>query len=215
MIDIGGPSDRERTYPPQPTGQVVPTVSVWNLANLLTVLRLVMVPIFIAALFQHDGDDDGWRIAATLIFAAACITDRLDGDLARRRGTVTTFGKVVDPLADKALVGAALIGLSVLDELPWWITILILVRELAITGLRFWVVRYGSGIIPVSRGGRVKAFFQAVAIGLYLLPLPDWLEPLQWLGMAVALVLTVGTGLDYALSAMRSRDAARRRRVRS
>ena len=110
-----------------------------------------------------------------MVFAVASVTDRLDGDLARRRSLVTDFGKIADPIADKALTGAALIGLSALDELPWWVTVVILVRELGITLLRFWVIRHG--VIPASRGGKLKTLLQTVAIGLYVLPLPAGWPP--------------------------------------
>ena len=99
-------------------------VSVWNIANALTVLRLVLVPVFLVLLLHDDGDDDasgGW--SPGLVFAVASVTDRIDGELARRRGLVTDFGKIADPIADKALIGAALVGLSLLGELPWWVTV--------------------------------------------------------------------------------------------
>jgi len=178
-------------------------VSPWNLANMLTMSRLVLVPVFLLALFAGDGTDLMWRVTAALVFTIATITDRLDGDLARRRGQVTNFGKIADPIADKALTGAALVGLSVLGELAWWVTALILIRELAVTGLRFWVLRHG--VIPASRGGKVKAFAQAVAIGLYVLPLPVQADPVRWIAMGIALVLTFVTGVDYVVRALRLR----------
>lgn len=183
-------------------------VPLLNVANALTVARLLLVPVFVAALFAEDGDSVWWRIAATLVFAVASITDRLDGDLARRLGLVTDFGKIADPIADKALIGSALVGLSLLGELPWWVTVVILVREVGVTLLRFWVIRHG--VIPASRGGKTKTFVQAMAIGLYLLPLPDALDPLRWAVMGVALVLTVVTGVDYVVRAVRLRARARR-----
>lgn len=180
----------------------------WNLANVLTLSRLAMVPIFLLALLAADGTDPFWRMTAALVFLVASLTDRFDGDLARRRGQVTDFGKVADPIADKALTGAALVGLSVLGELPWWVTVLIAVRELGVTVLRFWVLRHG--VIPASRGGKVKTFAQAVAIGLYVLPLPAAADPMLWSVMGVAVVLTVVTGLDYVVRALRLRATARR-----
>ena len=107
-------------------------------------------------------------------FAVASVTDRIDGELARRRGLVTDFGKIADPIADKALIGAALVGLSLLDELPWWVTVVILVREIGITLLRFLVIRHG--VMPASRGGKLKTLLQALAIGLLVLPLAAWLH---------------------------------------
>lgn len=168
-----------------------------NIANGLTVIRLLLVPVFAVALLQHGGDDTGWRIAATVIFTVASLTDRIDGDLARRRNLVTEFGKVVDPIADKALIGTALVGLSVLDILPWWVTLLVLGREIFITLLRLWVIR--RSVIPASRGGKIKTFVQAVAIGLYLLPLPHSVILLPEVVMAAAVLLTMGTGIDYVV----------------
>jgi len=183
-------------------------VPLLNVANVLTVSRLLLVPVFVLALFAHDGDDVWWRVAATAVFVVASITDRLDGDLARKHGLVTNFGKIADPIADKALIGSALIGLSALGELPWWITVVILTREIGVTLLRFWVIRYG--VIPASRGGKTKTFVQAVAIGLCLLPLPGPLDPLRWTMLVAAVMLTVVTGLDYVLRAVRLRARARR-----
>lgn len=184
------------------------SVPLLNVANALTVSRMLLVPVFVLALFAQGGDSVWWRIVATLVFAVASITDRLDGDLARKHGLVTDFGKIADPIADKALVGSALIGLSVLGELPWWATVVILTREIGVTMLRFWVIRHG--VIPASRGGKTKTFVQAVAIGLYLLPLPSVLDPLLWTVLVIAVVLTVVTGLDYVLRAVRLRARARR-----
>lgn len=190
---------------PAPAPRRVPVV---NIANALTVSRLLLVPVFLVALFAASGDSTAWRIVATAVFALASVTDRLDGDLARRRGLVTDFGKVVDPIADKALTGSALIGLSLLGLLPWWVTVLVMGRELGVTALRFWVIRHG--VIPASRGGKTKTFAQAVAIGLYLLPLPPVLDPLRWAVMSVALLLTMVTGVDYVVRALRLRASGRR-----
>ncbi|MGH3917162.1 MAG: CDP-diacylglycerol--glycerol-3-phosphate 3-phosphatidyltransferase [Pseudonocardiaceae bacterium] len=186
--------------PPQPA-----RVPLWNPANVLTMLRMVLVPVFLLALFAEDGTDPLWRSIAAAVFALASLTDRLDGDLARRRGQVTNFGKIADPIADKALTGSALVGLSLLGELAWWITLLIAFRELGVTALRFWVLRHG--VIPASRGGKVKAFAQAVAIGLYVLPLPPAADPVLWVVLGIALVLTVVTGVDYVVRALRLRAA--------
>jgi len=179
-----------------------------NAANLLTLLRLALVPVFIAFLLTHDGQHTGWRLAATAVFAVAALTDRFDGQIARRRGLVTRFGTVADPIADKALMGAALIGLSALGELSWWVTIVIAVRELGVTALRFWVLRHG--VIAASRGGKLKTLVQSLAIGLYVLPLNalgpdsvvDWA---RWWLMFLAVALTVITGADYVLRALRLR----------
>jgi CDP-diacylglycerol--glycerol-3-phosphate 3-phosphatidyltransferase len=183
-------------------------VPLWNLANLLTMSRLMLVPVFVLALFAESGTDPAWRITAAVIFAVASLTDRLDGDLARRRGLVTNFGTIADPIADKALIGAALVGMSVLGELPWWITMLIGGRELGVTALRLWVLRYG--VIPASRGGKVKALAQVVAIGLYVLPLSPPAFPVRWTVMGIALVLTIVTAVDYVVRALRLRATGRR-----
>jgi CDP-diacylglycerol--glycerol-3-phosphate 3-phosphatidyltransferase len=183
------------------TGPLVRRVRVTNLANILTLSRLVLVPVFLLALFAGEGHETPSRVAAFVIFAIAVITDRLDGALARNYGTVTEFGTLADPIADKTLIGAALIGLSMLGDLPWWVTVLILAREVGITTLRFVVLR--RGIIPASRGGKLKTLVQAVAIGLFVLPLSgSWLLASSAV-MAVAIVLTVVTGVDYAASAAR------------
>ena len=188
--------------PGQPhTDPVVPRARVANLANALTGLRMVLVPVFLVALFVGDGHETYWRVVAFSVFAVAVITHRLDGALARSYGMVTEFGTLADPIADKALIGAALIGLSLLGDLPWWVTSVIMVRELGVTALRLAVMR--RGIIPASRGGKLKTLVQAVAIGLFVLPLGDgWLTG-AWVIMLAAVVLTVITGVDYFVSAVR------------
>jgi CDP-diacylglycerol--glycerol-3-phosphate 3-phosphatidyltransferase len=184
-------------------GAAVARVPLVNIANILTVTRLVLVPVFLLALFTDEGHSSGWRMVAFVVFAVGSITDYIDGHLARKYGLVTDFGKVVDPIADKALTGAALFGLSILGELPWWMTLTIAGRELLVTLLRFWVIRYG--VIAASYGGKVKTFTQIIAIGLYLLPLPAALDPVLWAGMALAVALTVVTGADYVVRALRLR----------
>ena len=178
-----------------------------NIANVLTGVRLLLVPVFLFALFADSGQSTGWRYVATGVFVVAAITDRFDGELARSRGLVTAFGTLADPIADKALTGAALFGLSTLSLLPWWVTLVIMGRELAITVLRFLVLRHG--IIAASRGGKAKTLAQMIAIGLYLLPLDgvsSAIDGLRWAVMAVAVGLTVITGLDYLLKALRPRS---------
>jgi len=180
-------------------------VSAWNVANGLTTVRILLIPVFVLTLFHGDGHQPGWRVLATVVFAIASITDRFDGEIARRRGIVTEFGKLADPIADKALVGAALIGLSILGDLPWWITVVMLGREAGVTVLRFWVIRHG--VIPASRGGKVKTMLQTVAIGLYLLPLSGWLHVVAEVVMLAAVVLALATGIDYVGRALKLRRA--------
>src|SRR5690625_4786723 len=173
-------------------------VPLWNIANVLTIIREVLVPVFAVTLFVASGQSLLFRLLAAGIFAVAAITDRFDGQLARNRGLITDFGKIVDPIADKALIGTALIGLSVLGFLPWWVTVVILVRELGITVLRLIVVK--RGVIPASRGGKLKTVVQIVAIGLYILPLEHlapWMPWLAHITMGIAVVLTVVTGAHY------------------
>jgi CDP-diacylglycerol---glycerol-3-phosphate 3-phosphatidyltransferase len=173
----------------------------WNVANALTVVRIILVPVFVACLLAGG---TGWRLAALAAFGVASLTDFFDGQLARSRGLVTDFGKIADPVADKALTGAALICLSALGELPWWVTGVILFREVGVTALRFWVIR--RGVIAASRGGKLKTLLQIIAICLYLLPAA--LSPpgiVKALFMGAAVIVTVVTGVDYVLQAMRLR----------
>ena len=189
-----------RPVGPDPIADPPSPVSAWNIANYLTVARLVFVPLMLIALFQRDGHSTSWRLVAFAIFAAACITDRYDGELARKRQLITEFGKLMDPIADKALIGAALIGLSALGDLPWWVTIVILVREVGVTLLRFWVIRHG--VIAASRGGKLKTLLQALAIGFFLVP--DWtgIRVIAWVLMSGAIVVAVATGADYVKRAI-------------
>ncbi|MFF3378231.1 CDP-diacylglycerol--glycerol-3-phosphate 3-phosphatidyltransferase [Streptomyces sp. NPDC002680] len=174
--------------------------SLWNIANILTMIRLLLVPGFVALMLADGGYDPAWRSLAWAAFAVAMITDIFDGHLARTYDLVTDFGKIADPIADKAIMGAALICLSALGDLPWWVTGVILGRELGITLLRFVVIRYG--VIPASRGGKVKTLTQGVAVGMYVLALTGPLATLRFWVMAAAVVLTVATGLDYVRQAI-------------
>jgi CDP-diacylglycerol---glycerol-3-phosphate 3-phosphatidyltransferase len=175
--------------------------SPWNLPNSLTVLRLLLVPVLGWLLLREGGTDSASRIGAFLVFSAAMVTDKIDGDLARRRGTVTDFGKIADPIADKALTGMAFVGLSLLDELPWWVTLVVLVREIGVTVLRFAMLR--RAVLPAGRGGKLKTGLQALALGLYLLPLSSAWHPVEVAAMTLAVVVTVATGVDYVLQARR------------
>ena len=178
-----------------------------NVANGLTVVRLVLVPIFLVVLFTAGGHVSLWRWAAFGVFALASITDTFDGDLARRWDLVTDFGTIADPIADKALIGAALVGLSVLGELPWWITVTIAVREVGVTALRFWVLRHG--VIPASRGGKIKTVLQTFALGFAIMPLPAVFAPGLAALILAAVAVTVVTGLDYLVRALRLRARAK------
>ncbi|WP_373864098.1 CDP-diacylglycerol--glycerol-3-phosphate 3-phosphatidyltransferase [Nocardia mexicana] len=178
-------------------------VPLMNIANILTVARILIVPLFLLALFAAGGHETGWRIVAAALFGVAAITDRIDGQLARKYGLVTDFGKLADPIADKALIGSALIGLSMLGDLAWWITLVICAREIGVTLLRLAVVR--RGVIPAGRGGKLKTLVQSLAIAVMVLPLSGMFETAGLLLMYVAVALTVITGLDYVVQAARLR----------
>ncbi len=193
---------------PDPAATPPQSVRLVNLPNALTVLRMAMVPVFAVLLLQDDGQDDAGRWWAALAFGLAIITDRYDGMIARRTGQITEFGKMADPIADKALTGTALIGLSLLELLPWWVTVVILVREVGVTLLRFWVIRHG--VIAASRGGKLKTVVQALAIALYILPLTGVLASARWWVMAAAVLLTVLSGLDYVYRALTLRQTSSR-----
>jgi CDP-diacylglycerol---glycerol-3-phosphate 3-phosphatidyltransferase len=181
-------------------GNSLSTPTLVNLPNGLTLLRLALVPVFVVLLVNGGAAS---RVAAFVVFGVASITDLLDGELARRGGKITDFGKVADPIADKALTGSALITLSALGALTWWVTGVIMVREVGVTLLRFWVIRHG--IIPASRGGKIKTVLQIVAIGLYILPVD--LGPARTVVMLAAVVVTLVTGADYVLRAVQLRRA--------
>ena len=187
-----------------------PAVPVLNIANVLTVVRILLVPFFIWFLLLDDGRAGLFRWLAVLTFVVAIY--KLDGDLARSRGLITDFGKIADPIADKLLIGSALVLLSVLGELWWWVTVVILVREVGITLLRFAVIRYG--VMPASRGGKIKTVVQTVAILLFLIPLQalvgDWAWWVAAAVMAAAVAITVVTGVDYIVQAIRLRASARK-----
>jgi len=188
------------------SGSSPAAVPVLNAANVLTAVRLLLVPVFVVLVVVSGMTSPGWRIAATLTFGVASATDLVDGWIARRYGLVTPFGKVADPIADKALTGSALVLLSFYDALPWWVTLLILVREWGITLMRFWVLRYG--VIQASQGGKLKTALQIIAIAWYLWPVPAALEPVgPWI-MAAAVIVTALTGLDYVVRAVRLRRGA-------
>lgn len=147
-----------------------PQVSNWNLPNALTTLRIVMVPFFGWALLVDGGDSVLWRCVAWVLFAVAMITDKVDGDIARARGLITDFGKIADPIADKAVTGMAFIGLAVVGDIWWWVTIVVLLREWSVTLLRLSVAR--NVVLAAAQSGKIKTTLQAVALGLIVLPLP-------------------------------------------
>jgi CDP-diacylglycerol--glycerol-3-phosphate 3-phosphatidyltransferase len=178
----------------------------WNLPNAITIVRIVLAPIFFWMLLA-DGGDDGWlRWAAAALFIIAIATDGIDGHIARSRGLVTDLGKILDPIADKLLTSGALVCLSILGELPWWITVIIVVREVGITVWRLVELRRGN-VVPASSGGKLKTVVQSVAISLFLVPLDSvvgsWIVWVNWAAMAAALVLTVWSGLLYVRDAVR------------
>lgn len=189
-----------------------------NIANIVTVIRILLVPVFIWLLFLDNGAYGLWRYLATALFVLAIATDGVDGHLARGRNLVTNVGIILDPIADKLLIGGALVSLSILGDLWWWVTIVIVVRELGITAFRFAVIR--KRVIPASKGGKLKTVFQSIAISVFLAPLQalfhawpvavtviNWCD---WTVMALALVLTVYSGIDYLWQAwkLRSTEAA-------
>jgi CDP-diacylglycerol--glycerol-3-phosphate 3-phosphatidyltransferase len=194
-----------------------PAPSNWNVPNALTTLRIVMVPFFAWALLVDDGESVLWRWVAVLIFGLAMLTDKIDGDLARKHDLVTNFGKIADPIADKALTGMAFVGLSLIGDLWWWVTIVVLVREWGITALRFWVIRYG--VMAAGSGGKLKTVLQTAALAGLLMPLrllEGALEPvglaLWWVAVALmvaAVAVTVVTGVDYVIKALAVRRQGR------
>ncbi len=173
-------------------------VPLLNVPNILTLARLALVPVFgYLALLAEQTTTAQWT--AAIVFLAAAITDLVDGVWARRYGLVTNFGKIADPIADKALIGTALVALSIRGEISWWITGLILFREVAVTLMRFWVIKHG--VIPASRGGKLKTVSQIVAIVAFLIPMTGWVDMVAQVSLGIALALTITTGLDYVLKA--------------
>ena len=186
------------TASPGDAGDTQVQAPVLNIANVLTVLRIVLVPVFVAVFFTAGADEPWWRVGAFVVFAVAMFTDYVDGYLARRLDLVTDFGKIADPIADKALIAAAMISLSMVGELFWWVTVVILVREVGITVWRLVGIDY---VVPASRGGKLKTVTQTLGLGLLILPMPHWVWPVEWAVMGVAVALTVYTGIDYLVKA--------------
>ncbi len=185
----------------------------WNLPNALTTLRIVLVPFFAWAVLVDDGESVLWRCVAFAIFAGAMITDKVDGDLARKHDLVTNFGKIADPIADKAITGMAFIALSIIGELWWWVTIVVLLREWSVTLMRLSVAKHV--VIAANRGGKVKTVLQTAALGALLLPLRqidgtagEITAALWWVAvvlMGAAVVATVWTGIDFFKDAVTQR----------
>lgn len=194
-----------QSHIPDHMGDANNDVPVLNVPNALTVARLVIVPVFgYLVLGVTQTQTVQWAGAA--LFLVAAITDLVDGVWARRYGLVTNFGKIADPIADKALIGTALIALSITGEIAWWVTGIILFREIAITIMRFWVINHG--IIPASRGGKVKTVSQIVAIVAFLIPVSGWVDIVAQMSLGVALAMTIVTGIDYALKVKFAPDSA-------
>jgi CDP-diacylglycerol---glycerol-3-phosphate 3-phosphatidyltransferase len=189
----------------------------WNLPNVLTGLRIVIVPFFGVALLQDGGDSIVWRTVAAVLFGAAMITDKIDGDIARARGLVTNFGKIADPIADKALTGMAFVGLSIVGDVWWWVTIVVLLREWSVTLLRLSILR--RVVVAAAQSGKVKTVLQAVALTGLCLPLRQVHAPLHGAGVAlfyayevllgVAVAMTMWSGYEFFRDVWRQRRQLR------
>ena len=193
---------------PDPMADPPSPSRLWNLPNALTTRGRAVVPAAGSLLLVAAGQPARARALAAIVFVVASATDLADGAIARARNLVTTFGKVADPIADKALTGVALLGLSWLGELPWWVTVVILGREITITVTRFIVIRHG--VIPASRGGKAKTVMQMLAILLYIIPVDGWVADVRGWVMLVAVALTVLTGIDYIVRAIHLRRNSER-----
>ncbi|GAA4530831.1 CDP-diacylglycerol--glycerol-3-phosphate 3-phosphatidyltransferase [Brachybacterium paraconglomeratum] len=183
-------------------------VPLWNIANILTMVRCAMVPLLVVLAILYAESVPG-RLLVAGVFVIAMITDFADGYLARSRNLITDFGKIMDPIADKAMTGAALIMLSIWEYVPWWMTILILVREFGITIMRFTILKYGA--LPANMAGKAKTMVQTIAITFCLIPFELWWTPARWIGLALvllAVVLTVWSGLVNLKDGLRLRREA-------
>ena len=180
----------------------------WNLPNAITIARILAVPFFIWSLVAVSNSESPLRWVSELIFIVIMASDGIDGAIARKRGIVTDLGKLLDPIADKALLGGALVTLSVLGEIAWWVTIVILVRELGITIYRLVVVN--QEVIAASAGGKMKTIFQGIMVGFIVSPLTAWF-PFDWYRLLedslvlISVALTVYSGLQYVVAAVRAR----------
>jgi CDP-diacylglycerol--glycerol-3-phosphate 3-phosphatidyltransferase len=178
-----------------------------NVANIITIVRILLAPVFVYLLLLDNGDMGAVRWLAAVLFIVAIATDGIDGYIARSRNLVTDLGVLLDPIADKILTLSALVVLSILGELWWWVTVIIVVRELGITIWRLVVVT--KVVVPASKTGKLKTLAQAVAISLFLVPLAsvlgDWVLWVNWVAMAIAFVLTVYSGIEYLVQARRAK----------
>ncbi|MFP7364638.1 CDP-diacylglycerol--glycerol-3-phosphate 3-phosphatidyltransferase [Corynebacterium callunae] len=164
--------------------------------NFLTSLRIIVIPLFAWLTLEGKTENNAFAWWALVVFILLMITDKLDGDIARARGLVTNFGKIADPIADKALMTTAFVSFNIIGILPWWVTILIVIREFGITIWRFFQLRNGN-VVPASKGGKLKTVLQTVAVALYLCPLPAWMDIPSQIVMYLAMIVTVVTGLQY------------------
>ena len=171
-----------------------------NLPNALTVFRILALPFCAWALFQKDGQDPTWLIIAWSSFFIVGMTDVLDGRIARKRNQISNFGIILDPIADKAFIATALVGLSILGKMPWWVTAVILIREIGVTILRFAVIK--REVISANRGGKLKSLLQNFSVGFYILPLPTYLYLPRDILLGIAIALTVWTGIEYFRNAL-------------
>jgi CDP-diacylglycerol--glycerol-3-phosphate 3-phosphatidyltransferase len=166
--------------------------------NTLTVTRILLIPTGVYTLFYDGGDSSTFQLISYAIFFTLGMTDIVDGRWARQSNRITALGTFLDPVADKALIGAAMISLSILDRFPWWITILILTREIGITLFRLLVIK--NGVIPASKGGKIKTLTQNFGVGFFILPLPTWLDWFKYGFISVAIILTITSAYDYLRS---------------
>jgi CDP-diacylglycerol--glycerol-3-phosphate 3-phosphatidyltransferase len=192
-----------------------------NLPNVLTTLRIVLVPFFAVALLIDGGTSITWRLVAFAIFVVAMVTDKIDGDIARKRGLITDFGKIADPIADKAMTGMAFIGLAIIYDNPWWwaMTIVVELREWSVTVLRLSILK--KVVIASDQLGKIKTTFQAVGLSFLILPLmdsdlPGWMqtpaEILWWIALVlvgIAVALTIVSGVQFFLGVWRQRHLLR------
>lgn len=174
----------------------------FNVPNVLTSLRIIVIPLFAWLVISGDGQHASWMWWSLGVFVALMITDKLDGDIARAKNLVTDFGKIADPIADKALMITALVCLNVVGLVGWWVTAIIVVRELGITFWRMSELRKGN-VVPASKGGKIKTTLQSLAVALYLIPLSGVFSVVQFLVMLAAVMVTVITGVQYLIDARR------------